>query len=261
MLNSRRITINTIFIPQNRQEPSVEAVRLLADSMAEIGLINPVTVQWNMRDLRCLLVAGRTRLEAAKLLGWDEIDVIELPKIDGTASVLGTMAEIAENLHRREITALERSELLAKWVRLTEEKRQVQSAGNEHSKPAQLAPVSKGGRGKVSGIRQAAREIGVPRDSIARAVKVAGLSDEAKEAAKEAGLADNQSALLAAAKEPTPEAQVAAIEARATSTQPPTAAPPGFRSWDEAISTIEKVWSCAPDDMRARIAAILGDAR
>ncbi|KNY18247.1 hypothetical protein AKG11_03700 [Shinella sp. SUS2] len=107
------------------------------------------------------------------------------------------MAEIAENLHRREITALERSELLAKWVKLTEEKRQVQSAGNEHSKPAQLAPVSKGGRGKASGIRQAAREIGVPRDSIARAVKVAGLSDEAKEAAKEAGLADNQSALLA----------------------------------------------------------------
>jgi ParB family chromosome partitioning protein len=42
----------------------------LAASIADIGLINPITI-----DSNGLLLAGERRLEAAKLLGWTKIAV------------------------------------------------------------------------------------------------------------------------------------------------------------------------------------------
>ena len=106
--------------------------------------------------------------------------------------------EIAENLHRAELTALERDEHIAEWVRLTEEK--AKAAGSEE-KLVQVGPVSsKGGRGKKGGIRAAERELGLKHANVARAIRVAGITPEAKEAACEAGLDDNQSALLAVAR-------------------------------------------------------------
>ena len=68
--------------------------------------------------------------------------------------------EIAENLHRCELTVLERSEHIAEWVRLTEEKQAAVSA--------QLAPKlsarGRSGEGRPeSGINAAVRELGVER--------------------------------------------------------------------------------------------------
>ena len=48
----------------------------------------------------------------------------------------------------------------------------------------------------------AARELGIQKNDAYRAVSVAGLSDEAKEAAREHGLDDNRTALLKAAAKP-----------------------------------------------------------
>ena len=99
--------------------------------------------------------------------------------------------EIAENLHRAELTALERSEQVARWIELTAVKQKL----------AQPEPVSKGGRGNEGGVRAAARDLGIEKEDARRATKVAALSDEAKQAAREAGLDDNRSALLQAARQ------------------------------------------------------------
>jgi ParB-like chromosome segregation protein Spo0J len=53
-----------------------------------------------------ILIAGRHRLEAVRMLGWDEIPVIVS---DGT-EIEAKMWEIAENLHRADLTVMERSE-------------------------------------------------------------------------------------------------------------------------------------------------------
>lgn len=63
------------------------------------------------------------------------------------------------------------------------------------NKPAQVAQVS-GGRGNTGGLSQAARDLGLPRDTVRRAVRISKLDPAAKEAAKASGLDDNQSALL-----------------------------------------------------------------
>jgi hypothetical protein len=76
----------------------------------------------------------------------------------------------------------------------------------------------KGGRPE-GGIARAARELPVPcktvearRQHIRRAIKIAGIRDGAKSAARAAGLDNIQSALLAIAAEPSPEAQLAKVQ-------------------------------------------------
>lgn len=114
----------------------------------------------------------------------------------GTESVDIRRWEIAENLHRSELSALERDEHVAEWVRLT-----------DISPP----PVAKPTGRPEGGVRAAARELGVNREDARRAVKTAALAPEAKEAARETKLDDNRSALLEAAKAETPAAQVHVI--------------------------------------------------
>ena len=91
------------------------------------------------------------------------------------------LIEISENLHRAELTALERSKLVAEGVELTGEVL------------VQGEPKPQGGRPR-GGVREAERQLGVERTEVRRALKVASLSPEAQDAAREAGLDNNRSA-------------------------------------------------------------------
>lgn len=72
------------------------------------------------------------------------------------------LAEIAENLHRRELGGVERAEMMARRVEISARR----PAAVDLEKPAQVAPVSpKGGRGRTGGIRQA------PAISACRAIR------------------------------------------------------------------------------------------
>ena len=60
-----RININEIKVNSNRRKASKDDIQRIADSIAEVGMMNPITV-----DADHNLIAGLHRLEAAKLLGW-----------------------------------------------------------------------------------------------------------------------------------------------------------------------------------------------
>lgn len=87
-------------------------------------------------------------------------------------------------IHRSELTALERDRLVSEWCELVGEK------------PVQDEPVSSrvGGRGNKGGSREAERQLGLDHADVVRARKVASLSPEAQEKAVELGLDDNRSA-------------------------------------------------------------------
>jgi hypothetical protein len=184
----------------------------LVTSIQRLGLRTPITVRIAhdrtdddgvLYSEVAVLVAGRHRLEAARILGWDEIPAVVS---DGTETE-AKMWEIAENLHRADLTVMERSEHIAEWIRLWEKRE------GDDPKPAQVEPVAeKGGRGKKGGINGAVRDLGIERNEAQRAIKIAGLSDDVKQAVTEAGIADIQSALLDVAKLPSGGAQLKAIE-------------------------------------------------
>jgi hypothetical protein len=81
----------------------------------------------------------------------------------------------------RQAYARERDKLVAEWVELTGEK------------VGQVAQVY-GGRGNKEGISEASRQLGVERTEVRRALKVASLSPEAQDAAREVGLDTAQNA-------------------------------------------------------------------
>jgi ParB-like chromosome segregation protein Spo0J len=214
---AQQLRLGTIEARNGRRPVNQGAVDRLAESMAEIGLQQLITVK--RKEIGegggYWLVTGAHRLAAARQLGWETIPTYIVQMSDRDARLW----EISENLHRAELTVGERADQIAEWISLTDT--------SEVS--TQVVSNPQGGRPE-GGTRAAARELGVNREEARRAVRIASIAPEAREAAREAGLDDNQSVLLTVAAAPH-EQQVAAVavivEARATPRQKtPKTTPP-----------------------------------
>jgi ParB/RepB/Spo0J family partition protein len=181
------LLVDEIIIPDGRRQAKPADVKKLAESIAKIGLRHPITVRRKGDDY--VLIAGLHRLEAFRRLGEEHIPCL----ITSMSKAEARMWEIAENLHRAELTVQERADQLGEWVQLC-------NGQVDHSR---------GGKPN-KGISEASRQLGVGRKDVERAVKIASISPEAKEVAREAGINDNQSKLLRVAAEPAAR-QVAAV--------------------------------------------------
>ena len=220
----------------------------LAQSIRALGLQTPLTCV--IRDGRHILVTGRNRLEALRLVGAEQapVRIVDFDDVDAQ------LWRLSENLHRAELTKLqydnqvvEYAELLkAKQAGETSAERQPglsrqpdeklsheENVGLSRQLGAKLSHeenVASVGRPE-SGTRAAARALHIPEQTVRRAYQTASLSPEAQEAAVETGMDDNRSALHEAAKERTPEAQVEALERRADRAAAPIAPrPPALRN-------------------------------
>lgn len=148
-----------------------EAVNALAESIGEIGLLNPILL-----DDRDRLISGLHRLEAHKKLG---AKMIEFRRSDLDA--LGQeLARIDENLCRNQMTALERAEALADrkelWERMHPETRHGGAAGRPGGGKKKAKDATVAGFAKAT-----ADKTGDSERSIQRHTQVAkGLDVEAK---------------------------------------------------------------------------------
>ena len=215
------LRLEQIEIPATARPYNATAVLDLSKSIATIGLQSAPTVV--DRDGHFVLVAGRHRIEALKLLGIESV----LVRVVDFDDVEARMWTISENLHRAELTGLLRSEQVAEYAQLAEQKRE---AALQSAQVAQNESRREDGRGHrhEGGDSLAARDLGISRDEVRRAKTIAALSEETKYAARDAGLDDNISALLKAAKKRTSEAQIAVlhgIKERPRRRRPPAAAP------------------------------------
>lgn len=184
------LAIDDISVGEGRRELDPAAVKKLADSIERLGLRHPITVR--RKGDRYALVAGRHRIEAFKRLDREHIPACIVSMTNAEAR----MWEIAENLHRAELSKLERSNEVAEWVKLCDEFRD---------------NLSEKSRGRPEGgMAAASRELGIGEKEVQRSVQIASITPEAKEAAVDAGIEDNQSKLLAVAKE-APDKQVAKV--------------------------------------------------
>jgi ParB family transcriptional regulator, chromosome partitioning protein len=103
--------IDLIYVGERLRKTTPEQVQALAASMAEVGLLSPITVYERQVVPHGIavpgfgLVAGLHRLEAARSLGWEEIavQVVTLPDL------ARQLAECDENLCGAKLTPAERS--------------------------------------------------------------------------------------------------------------------------------------------------------
>jgi ParB-like chromosome segregation protein Spo0J len=188
-------------ISKHHREVDARKVASLAASMAKIGLRTPITVRRIKKGLGTTvlaLVAGGYRLAAAKSLGWKNIDAFIMEGNETDAR----MWQLIENVHRAELTALERAESVAELVQLV----RTSEKGGQVGHPGGNQPHDRG-------ISRAAKALGFTRQEVRRSLEIAGISPEAKATAKEKGLDKKQSALLKIAKQQGVKAQVAKVEA------------------------------------------------
>ena len=175
-----KIPINEIKVRSGRRDAAPEAVKRLADSIAENGLMNPITV-----DAGYNLIAGLHRLEAAKLLGWTEIEC----SILSVDSLHTELAEIDENLIRTNFSDLELAELLARRKKIYEALHPATVARNQ---PGHVSNYISSGDKLPSEDRpfsqDAAEKLGVSQRTVERQIQIGeNLTPEAKKILKQGG--------------------------------------------------------------------------
>lgn len=122
MASFKSLPVSSIFVGERARPVDEDVAAAIAASMADRGLINPITVRATPAAGGGLtpwtLIAGGHRLFAAQLNGWDEIDAIVVSADAAEAQLI----EISENLYRNDLTALDRGIFVAKFRELYEEK-------------------------------------------------------------------------------------------------------------------------------------------
>lgn len=197
MSATENVSIDAIVVGERLRPLDGAAVARIAESIKEIGLRTPITVR--AIDGGMALVSGAHRLAAVGQLGWSRIEAFVIENWDEDEA---RRWEIAENLHRHDLTALQKDQQIVEWIRLTE-------------KIAQAAPFSKvgAGRGNEGGDHLASRVLGFERTAIQRAKKTDKLKPSAMKFAEEIGMDDNRRAMHFAAKADTAERQKEILQA------------------------------------------------
>ena len=172
-----QMKISEIKINPGRRDTQQRNVEELARSIAAVGLMNPITVTQDNT-----LIAGLHRLEAAKLLGWTEIECV-VSEADGLQAEL---AEIDENFVRAGLSHRELGDLLLRRKELYEAihpetrqgQRNGQTAKNDNLTVLAAKPFSE----------DTADKLGISKRTVERlAQPAANLTPEAKKTIRDAG--------------------------------------------------------------------------
>ena len=202
-----KIRISEIKINPGRRTAAPVDVQKLAESMAEVGLMHPITV-----DADRNLIAGLHRLEAGKLLGWTEIECMVSPLDELHAE----LSEIDENYVRANLTPLQASQLLLRRKEIYEalhpETKAGAAQGNGMKRSADSDLTDDLSARPKSFAQNAAEMLGVNERTVRRQVKIAqDLTPEAKEIIGESGMKVTQQALSQLSRL-APEQQTEAAE-------------------------------------------------
>ena len=172
-----KITISEIKVNPGRRPVNLDGISELARSISEIGLLNPITI-----DQEHTLVAGLHRLEAAKMLGWTEIEC-NVCTLDALQTEL---AEIDENVVRTELSVIEYGELLERRKEIYESLHPETKVGQ-----AQAAGMNRAIGNNVSDkmsvtlrsfAQDTADKLGVSSRTVERTVQMMnGLTEDARE--------------------------------------------------------------------------------
>ncbi len=238
---------------------------LLAQNIREVGrLRQPIEVRTRKgrgKGVRpYVLIAGGHRLQAATILGWEEVDAFVLEMTDDEAR----LAEIDENLVRHELNPLDRAVFLAERKALYEKL-------NPETKAGVAGAEAKHGRANdiMSFAADTAERCGLTERTIQRAVAIAtGLRPDIRQRIAGTFLARKQSGLLALVKL-SPAEQAAALdlllaeEPKAKTVEQAARLIRGVRAStdaDAALSKLLRAWRDAPAaTKRAFLAAKMED--
>lgn len=173
------VPISSIKVNPGRRDAPENRVKKLADSMKKVGLLSPITL-----DQQNTLIAGLHRLEAAKFLGWTEIEC-NIVSLEG---IQAELAEIDENVIRNKLPHLDQCDALLRRKEIYEMLYpQTKHGGDRKSKKIKLQelhldPVK-------PFVQDTAEKLGLsPRTVSAQVQTAKNLTPKAKEVIRQAGI-------------------------------------------------------------------------
>jgi len=220
------IMIDDIIVNDGRRELNSASVKRLAQSIEQVGLRHPITVK--RKGEKYLLIAGRHRLEACKKIGREHIAASIVSMNNDEARLW----EIAENLHRAELSNIERAESIEEWRQITE---RVSNRLTPHG----------GKQPSEAGYRKTAEALGISHETVRNSEKIAKIDPDAKRAATQAGTTSVRE-LVEVAKEP-PSQQAAKVHELAVKRASSHPKDDHERSLEWRRS-FERVWNQSPSD-------------
>ena len=195
-----RMKISEIKINPGRRDTQQRNVEELARSIAAVGLMNPITVTQDNT-----LIAGLHRLEAAKLLGWTEIECV-VSEADGLQAEL---AEIDENFVRAGLSHRKLGDMLLRRKELYEALHPETRQGQQNGQTAKNANSSF--LETKSFAQDTAEKLGVSKRTVEQLVQTArDLTPEAKKTIRDAGDKITKGAALKISRLPPDQQEVAA---------------------------------------------------
>lgn len=226
------IDVALVDVAAGRRKLDPAWVETLADLFSSQGQKTPIEVLATGERYR--LVFGHHRLAAAKLLGYRAIQaVVKTPEEFASAADI-RLAEITENLARRDLSVLDKSVDVASWREIYEATSGTVKRGRP-SKLSQVATISDDHAERfAASFSEAARKtLGLNRDAVSRAMRIASIDADVRDRIALHAIADNQSELLALATEtPQRQADIAALL---------TAEPAQAVTVADAIATLDRL--------------------
>jgi hypothetical protein len=199
------IPIDTIKVDIANRRPIIPGiVKTLVTGIPKDGLRTPLTVR--LLNGVAHLVTGFQRLEALRALGWGEAPC-EIIRGEGPAQ----RWRIVENLHRGELTKLQRANQTKALLELESNSEEIsgEKVQKKRGRP-------EGGDAKVARtVNVRGKTADAKRKNIAEDRKISKIHQDAQQALIDAGLDDNGKALREVSAELTREDQLAKVKALA----------------------------------------------
>jgi len=166
------IQISDVTVSPERCAAEPSTVKGLADSISDVGLLNPITV-----DQDYTLIAGLHRLEAAKLLGWTGIECT----ISSLEGLQAKLAEVDENVVRKGLPTIEYNDLMYRRKEIYEMLHpETKNGGDRIHDTTRTTKCRSGGAKPFT--QDTAEKLNTSRRTVERAIETAkNLTQEAKE--------------------------------------------------------------------------------
>lgn len=190
-----RINPDEVKVKDGRRSLNEEKVKSLAQSIEEIGLLNPITI-----DLEYNLIAGAHRLEAVKRLGRVSI---ECNQVD-LKGLQAELAEIDENLVRHNLNHIDEADQLLRRKEIYEELHPETIARNRpgHVSNYKSSTATVATEDKKTFVADTAEKTGMAERTVRNKIQIAkGLTPEVKEVIRDKDISERNAAKLARIKD------------------------------------------------------------
>lgn len=265
-MNRRLFPIEDIFISKKRRAPDMARVNSIAESIGDVGLMNPPAVcirndftlnDGEVSDAVPVLIYGHHRLLALKQRGEVAVECIVYEVDDLHAELM----EIDENLARSELTPAEESAYILRRKQIWEEMNgkggkilPTSSTGQKQQFASEVAQVTGASKRDVNMKIARARELGqdihrIVGTSLDKGVEMDALIKLPK--SEQSALIERAEAGEKVSARPTQEKPVSALEAMAV------IAPPAQDRKAMQRQKFWEMWASLDDDVRQEISAVI----